>query len=111
MSHAKSSGRWVLLTGLSAAFIAVSFAYLHRLVLRDWPTAGLDGPGTMLAYFATGTAFQFAVPVLCLAAFIVGAALRRLRTTRVGLVGAGAALLGYALYVRSRLSMIRWSQR
>ena len=36
MSHAEPSGRVALLAGLSAAFIAVSFGYLHRTVFLDW---------------------------------------------------------------------------
>ena len=107
MSHAKSSGRVALLAGLSAAFIAGSFAYFHRILLLDWPAAALDGPGTMLAYLTVGIVFQFGIPVLCLAAFIFGTPARRLWTARTGLVCAVTALLGYALYVRSCLDMIR----
>ena len=76
MSHAEPSGRVALLAGLSAAFIAVSFGYLHRMVFLDWPDIALDGPGPMLAYFAAGTVFQFGIPILCLAAFIFGASAR-----------------------------------
>jgi hypothetical protein len=81
MSHAEPSGRVPLLAGLSAAFIAVSFGYLHRMVFLDWPDIALDGPGPMLAYFAAGTLFQFGIPILCLAAFIFGASARHLWTT------------------------------
>ena len=63
MSHAEPSGRVALLAGLSAAFIAVSFGFLHRTVLLDWPDIALDGPGPMLAYFVAGTLFQFGIPV------------------------------------------------
>jgi hypothetical protein len=95
-----------LLAGFSAAFIAVSFGYLHRIVLLDWPDVALDSPGAMLAYFAAGTMFQFGIPVLCVAAFIFGAPARHLWATRIGLACAGAALVGYALYVRACLDMI-----
>jgi drug/metabolite transporter (DMT)-like permease len=107
MSHAETSGRVALLAGLSAAFIAGAFASLHGVLLRDWPAAALDGPGTMLAYFTAGMVFQFGIPVLCLAAFIFGTPARRLWTARIGLACAVTALLGYALYVRSCLDMIR----
>ena len=106
MSHAEPSGRVPLLAGLSAAFIAVSFGYLHRMVFLDWPDIA-DGPGPMLAYFAAGTVFQFGIPILCLAAFIFGASARHLWTTRIGLACAGAAFVGYTLYVRACLDMIR----
>jgi hypothetical protein len=107
MSRADPSGRVALLAGLSAAFIAVSFGYLHRMVFLDWPDIALDGPGPMLAYVAAGAAFQFGIPVLCLAAFIFGASARHLWTTRIGLACAGVAVVGYALYVRACLDMIR----
>ena len=106
MSHAEPSGRVALLAGLSAAFIAVSFGFLHRTVLLDWPDIALDGPGPMLAYFVAGTLFQFGIPVLCFTAFVFGASARRLWTTRLGLACAGAALVGYALYVRACLDLI-----
>jgi hypothetical protein len=105
-SHADFLGRVALLTGLSAAFIAASFGYLHRLVLFDWPDVALDGPGVMLAYFAAGTAFQFGIPALCAAAFIFGAPARHLWSTRIGLASAGAALAGYTLFVRACLGTI-----
>ena len=107
MSHTELSGRVSLLAGFSAAFIAASFGYLHRMVVLDWPDVALDGPGPMLAYFVAGTAFQFGIPVLCLAAFMLSASARHLWTTRIGLACAGAALVGYALYVRACLDMIR----
>ena len=107
MSRAEPSGRMALLAGLGAAFIAVTFSYLHRTVLLDWPDIALDGPGPMLAYFAAGTAFQFGIPILCLAAFVFGASARHLWTTRIGLACAGAAFVGYALYVRACLDIIR----
>jgi hypothetical protein len=107
MSHAEPSGRVPLLAGLSAAFIALSFGYLHRMVLLDWPDVALDGAGPMLAYFAAGTVFQFGIPVLCLAAFTFGGSARHLWTTRIGLACASGALVGYALYVRACLGMIR----
>jgi hypothetical protein len=103
MSHAQSSGRVALLAGLSAAFIAVSFGYLHRIILLDWLDVALDGPGAMLSYFAAGTMFQFGIPVLCVAAFIFGTPARHLWTTRIGLASAGAALVARALYVRACL--------
>lgn len=105
MSRAESSGCVALLAGLSASFIAVSFGYLHRIVLLDWPDVALDGPGAMLAYFSAGTMFQFGIPVLCVAAFIFGAPARHLWTTRIGLACAGAALVGYACYVRACLEV------
>jgi hypothetical protein len=107
MPHTQPSGRVALLAGLSAAFIAATFAYLHRIVLLDWPAVALDGPRAMLAYFTAGIVFQFGIPVLCLAAFIFGTPVRRLWTARIGLACAASALLGYALYVRSCLDMIR----
>jgi len=107
MSHAEPSGRTPFLAGLSAAFIAVSFGCLHRMVVLGWPEIALDGPGPMLAYFAAGTAFQFGIPILCLTALIFGASARHLWTTRIGLACAGAAFVGYALYVRAWLDMIR----
>ena len=106
MSHAERSGRVALLAGLSAAFIAVSFGYLHEKVLLDWPDIALNGPGPMLAYFVAGTVFQFGIPILCFAAFTSGASARRLWTTRLGLACAGAALVGYVLYVRACLNVI-----
>src|SRR5262245_17468403 len=106
MSRAESPGRVTLLAGLSAAFIAASFGYLHRIILLDWPDVGLNGPGPMLAYFVAGTMFQFGIPVLCGAAFIFGAPARHLWTTRIGLACAGAAIVGYILYVRACLGMI-----
>ena len=106
MSRAETSGRVALLAGVSAAFIAVSFGYLHRIILLDWPDVALDGPGAMLAYFVAGTIFQFGTPILCFAAFTFGVPARHLWTTRIGLACAGAALAGYALYVRACLDMI-----
>ncbi len=106
MSQVEPSGRVSLLAGLSAAFIAGAFAYLHRAIFLDWPVAALDGPGAMLAYFTAGTVFQFGIPVLCLAAFIFGAPARHQWTARIGLACAATALLGYALYVRSCLEML-----
>ena len=106
MPQAETSGRAALLAGISAAFIGASFAYLHRVILLDWPDVAFGGPGAMLAYFLAGTMFQFGIPVLCLAAFIFGMPVRHLWTTRVGLACAGAALVGYALYVRACLNMI-----
>jgi len=99
----ESSGRRALLAGLTAALVAGSFGWLHRMVVLDWPTAALDGPGLLLAYLVAGTAFQVTVPVLCLVAFSFGASARRLWTTRIGLACAGVALAGYALYVRACL--------
>jgi hypothetical protein len=103
--EASTSGRVALLAGASAAFIAGTFAILHRLVLSDWPAVALDGPMPMLAYLAAGLAFQFAVPIFCLSAFVFGRPARHLWTARVGLSCAALALLGYALYVRTCLSM------
>ena len=60
----------------------------------------------MVAYLAAAIAFQFGTPVLCLAAFILGAPARRSWTARVGMACAAAALAGYALYVRGILEMI-----
>jgi hypothetical protein len=105
--NAEFSGRLALSSGMGALFVAVSFASLHQIILLDWPTVGLERPATMVAYFAAGTAFQLGTPVLCLAAVVFGASARSLWTTRIGLACAGAALLGYALYVRSCLEMIR----
>jgi hypothetical protein len=106
MSQAEPSGRVALLAGLSAAFIAVSFGYLHSTVLLDWPDVALDGSRVVFAYFVAGTVFQFGLPILCFAAFIFGVPSRRLWTTRLGLACAGAALVSYALYVRACLDMI-----
>ena len=100
------SGGLSLFAGLSAAFIAVAFAYLHNRVLIDWPDAAFDGMGTMLAYVVAGTAFQLGIPVLCLIAFIFGRPARRLWTARIGLACAAASLLGYALYVRACVGMM-----
>jgi hypothetical protein len=41
MSHAEPSGRVALLAGLSAAFIAVSFGFLHRRSFSTGPTSPL----------------------------------------------------------------------
>jgi hypothetical protein len=101
------SGRLALFSGLAALFIGVAFAYLHNVVLNDWPDVALDGLGTMIGYFLVGSAFQLAVPVLCLTTFVFGTRARNTWTGRIGLFGASAALVGYALYVRACVEMIR----
>jgi hypothetical protein len=103
--HAELSGRFALLAGLTAALVAAAFGY-HTVYFLDYPSAGLYGGGLMLGYLAAGIAFQFGVPVLCLAAFIFGTPARRSWTARIGMACAAAALAGYALYVRGILEMI-----
>src|SRR5437867_9544769 len=105
MPHTDLSGRLALLAGLSAALVAAGFGY-HSVHFLDYPSAGLDGGALMLAYLAAGIAFQFWIPVLCLAAFIFGTPARRSWTARIGMASAVAALAGYALYVRGILEMI-----
>ena len=105
MPHTDLSGRLALLAGLSAALVAIGFGY-HTVHFLDYLSAGLDSGALMLAYLAAGIAFQFGIPVLCLAAFIFGTPARRSWTARIGMACAAAALAGYALYVRGILEMI-----
>jgi hypothetical protein len=107
MAHQESAGRVALLAGAGAALIAGSFAYLHSVVLLDWPAVAVDGWGPLLAYFTTGFLFQFGTPVLCLTAFLAARRTQRLWTARMGIACAITALAGYALYVHACLEMIR----
>lgn len=107
LSGTEGWGRLTLVAGVSAAIVSGTFGYLHRIVLVDWPEIALDGPAAMFAYLTAGIAFQFGIPILCLAALTFGAPARHLWTARIGLTCAGASLLGYALYVRTCLDMIR----
>lgn len=104
MPHAELSGRLALLAGLSAALVAAGFRY-HSVHFLDYPSAGLDGGTLMPAYLAAGIAFQFGIPIPCLAAFIFGAPAWRSWTARVGMTIAAAALAAYALYVRALLEI------
>ena len=85
--------------------VAAGFGY-HSVHFVDYPSAGLDGVALMLAYLAAGIAFQFGIPVLCLAAFAFGMPARRSWTARIGMASAAAALAGYALYVQACLEMV-----
>jgi len=106
MPYAELSGRFALLAGLSAVLVAAGFGY-HSVHFLDYLSAGLDSGALMLAYLAAGIAFQFGIPVLCLASFIFGMPARRSWTARIGMACAAAALAGYALYVQGILEMIR----
>src|SRR5258706_1792115 len=106
MPHAELAGWLALLGGLSAAVVAAGFGY-HSVYFLDYPSAGLYGGPLMLAYLAAAIAFQFGIPVLCLAAFIFGTPAPRSWTARIGMACAAAALAGYALHVRGFLGMIR----
>jgi hypothetical protein len=107
MSHAELSGRVSLFAGLSAAFIAASFGYLHRMILLDWPDIAPDGPDrcSPTSWLAPPSSSAFLCCVLlrsCSARppVICG---RRESGSPVPV----PALVAYALYVRACLNMIR----
>jgi hypothetical protein len=106
VTRAELLGCLALFAGTSAVFLAVTFAYLDRILLLDWPAIALDSPGALFAYLTAGIAFQFGIPVLSLAGFVFGTPVRTLWTAKIGLTCAAVALIAYALYVRACLEMI-----
>lgn len=93
-------GRLTLFSGLAAWAIVVGW---HGYLRYGLPHL-LDSPALFAGFLALAVLFQYVIPVLVLAAFLLGVPLRRLWTARFGMAGAALAAVDYALAIREMFS-------
>jgi len=103
-AHERVYGRISFVTGTVTLVVAGLWfwrSWDEGLALPPAPTGDLTDLGALYTFWLIALAFEFGVPSFCLVSTLFGFPARREMTSRIGLSCALAALLMYAIYVRS----------